>query len=320
MFTSRTTLARAARCALVFFGCTTPLQAQTVTWNVPVGGDQQAPPVNTPATGNAVVTLDTQTNLFSWHVVHQGLTGNHTASHFHGPALPGQNAGVQVGIGVGNPIVGSTTISAQQASDLLAGLWYVNLHTSTNPGGEIRGQVDPPLTPMTSWCFTLDGSQPVPPNGSAASGEGHVTLDTQTNLLTWFVTHQGLTGAHTASHFHGPALPGQNAGVQVGMGVGNPLVGSAPITQQQANDLLAGLWYVNLHTTVFPAGEIRGQVEFECFSVQCTALGNSWDPTGARLATAGSLVAANGALELNATGVPPFQFGFLLIASVSFPP
>jgi hypothetical protein len=62
-------------------------------------------------------------------------------------------------------------------------------------------------------------------------------------------------------HFHGPALPNQNAGVQVNTGVvGPPVIGNAIISELQEADLLAGLWYLNLHTTAFGGGEIRGQV------------------------------------------------------------
>jgi hypothetical protein len=39
-----------------------------------------------------------------------------------------------------SPIKGSATLTAAQAADLLAGKWYVNLHTAANGGGEIRGQ------------------------------------------------------------------------------------------------------------------------------------------------------------------------------------
>ena len=79
--------------------------------------------------------------IFAWNVSYSGLSGSVTAAHFHGPALPNQNAGVQVGIGLANPNIGSTTITALQASDLLSDLWYINIHSTVNPGGEIRGQV-----------------------------------------------------------------------------------------------------------------------------------------------------------------------------------
>ena len=97
--------------------------------------------------------------------------------------------------------------------------------------------------------------------GSPGTGLGTITLDTGTNLLSWNISWSGLVGLPTLMHFHGPALPNQNAGVQVGTGVaGPPVVGNAVLAPVQVNDLLAGLWYLNLHTTAFAGGEIRGQV------------------------------------------------------------
>jgi len=95
-----------------------------------------------PGTGSATVTFDDATNLLSWNISWSGLIGTETVMHFHGAALPNQNAGVQVSTGVlGPPVVGNTVIAAGQAADLLSDLWYLNLHTNAFPGGEIRGQV-----------------------------------------------------------------------------------------------------------------------------------------------------------------------------------
>jgi len=98
-----------------------------------------------PGTGSATMTLDTNTLLFSWNISWGGLTGTETVMHFHGPALPNQNAGVQVDFGaisgIASPSIGATNIVALQAADLLNDLWYINIHTNVQPGGEIRGQV-----------------------------------------------------------------------------------------------------------------------------------------------------------------------------------
>jgi len=68
-------------------------------------------------------------------------------AHFHGPADFGATAGVRVEAFGAAPasdvITGSTTITEAQESDLLDGLWYVNLPTADNPPGEIRRQVVP---------------------------------------------------------------------------------------------------------------------------------------------------------------------------------
>jgi hypothetical protein len=92
-------------------------------------------------TGSATITFDDSTNTLSWSITWSGLSGTATLAHFHGPALPSQNAGVQVSIGVTLPANGAAVLSAPQASDLLDELWYVNVHTTEFDGGEIRGQV-----------------------------------------------------------------------------------------------------------------------------------------------------------------------------------
>ena len=110
-----------------------------------------------PGTGSATMTLDDVTNLFSWDISWSGLTGTETVMHFHGPALPTQNAGVQVDFGAisgtASPSIGSTIISGAQSADLLAGLWYINIHTTDFPGGEIRGQVSAVPIPAAAWLF-----------------------------------------------------------------------------------------------------------------------------------------------------------------------
>ena len=113
-----------------------------------------------------------------------------------------------------------------------------------------------------SLTATLAGSSEVPPNTSAASGSLTASLDKQSNVLTWTVNYSGLSGPAKAGHFHGPAMAGQNAGVALGFkgGVDSPINGSATLTTAQVSDLLAGKWYVNLHTAAHPGGEIRGQV------------------------------------------------------------
>ena len=94
-------------------------------------------------TGNADVTYDTTTKMITWRVTFDNLTGPATAAHFHGPAAPGANAGVALLIGNNptSPATGSAMLDDAKAADLMAGRWYVNVHTAANRGGEIRGQV-----------------------------------------------------------------------------------------------------------------------------------------------------------------------------------
>ena len=109
---------------------------------------------------------------------------------------------------------------------------------------------------------TLDGKSEVPANTSAATGTADVDYDAATKKLSWKLTYSGLSGPPTAAHFHGPAEPGKSAGVAVAIpNAGtSPAEGSATLTDAQAADLMAGKYYVNVHTAANPGGEIRGQV------------------------------------------------------------
>lgn len=85
------------------------------------------------------------------------LSGNATASHLHGPTASvaptayNQNAGVKYGLdglsGFNSSAINggftstTTTILAGDVSALLAGQFYLNVHTAANGGGEIRGQL-----------------------------------------------------------------------------------------------------------------------------------------------------------------------------------
>lgn len=130
------------------------------------------------------------------------------------------------------------------------------------------GMLAVPASAATVNLFaSIDGNQEVPPTGSPATGTGVMSHDTITNLLNWTITYSGFVNTPTVSHFHGPAPVGTNAGVQVdivansGGSIASPMIGSATITDAQEADLLAGLWYINIHSNVFPGGEIRGQVQ-----------------------------------------------------------
>ncbi|WP_159011014.1 CHRD domain-containing protein [Bradyrhizobium sp. S69] len=109
---------------------------------------------------------------------------------------------------------------------------------------------------------TLDGKSETPPNASAGTGTADIDYDAASKKLTWKLTYSGLSGPATAAHFHGPAEVGKNAGVAVAIpnATTSPNEGSATLTDAQAADLLAGKYYVNVHTAANPGGEIRGQV------------------------------------------------------------
>src|SRR3954463_8460473 len=109
---------------------------------------------------------------------------------------------------------------------------------------------------------TLNGKAEVPPNTSAAAGTADIDYDPASKKLSWKLSYSGLSGPATAAHFHGPAEAGKNAGVAVAIpnATSSPVDGSATLTDAQAADLVAGKYYINIHTAANPGGEIRGQV------------------------------------------------------------
>jgi hypothetical protein len=110
------------------------------------------------------------------------------------------------------------------------------------------------------------GLQEVPPTGSSATGFASVVLDDVAMTITVNESWSGLAASATASHIHGPAAPGTNAGVLFPFsGVPAATAGSIPqqvfaITPAQILDLKANLYYANVHDSTFPGGEIRGQL------------------------------------------------------------
>jgi hypothetical protein len=119
-------------------------RAETIKLKAMLDAATEVPAKTSSGTGTVTATLDTATELFTYHIEFKDLTGPATAAHFHGPAAVGANARPQVPIKmdpVVSPIDGTATLTADQAKDLLDGKWYFNVHTAANPGGEIRGQV-----------------------------------------------------------------------------------------------------------------------------------------------------------------------------------
>ena len=119
-----------------------PAIASTVHFKAHLNGASEVPANKTGGTGDLTASLDTATKLFTYKVTYKGLTGAATMAHFHGPAKAGANAPpIVVVADPGSPISGEATLTEPHIADLKKGLWYFNVHTAANPGGEIRGQV-----------------------------------------------------------------------------------------------------------------------------------------------------------------------------------
>ena len=135
----------------------TVASAAVMNWNATLNGAQETPPNASPATGSGTGTYDTVSMIFSWDVSFSGLTAPETDAHFH-IAPPGVAGPITIPLPLGSPIMGSQALSAVQEAAFLAGDFYVNIHSSNFPAGEIRGQVLPQAVPEPStWALAFTG-------------------------------------------------------------------------------------------------------------------------------------------------------------------
>jgi hypothetical protein len=224
-----------------------------------------------------VISADGST--ITYIVTYSGLSGALNAAHIHTGAA-GSNGGVILPLTAGpSPMVGTLTAAnfsasgavttfAEAVAAIRAGTTYFNLHTSANPGGEVRGQI---VAAGDAYFADLNGAQENPPVATAATGTGLAVISTDASTITYLVTHTGLSGSVNAAHIHTGAV-GANGGVILPLAAGaSPMTGvltatnfsaSGPVTTfaEAVAAIRAGTTYFNLHTSANPGGEIRGQI------------------------------------------------------------
>jgi hypothetical protein len=160
--------------------------AGIITYTAGLAGANEAPPTASPGTGFAIVTVNTILNTMEVNVTFSGLVAVDTGAHIHCCIAPGLNTivatttpafpGFPLGVTAGsydqvldmtsaasyNPAFvtanGGTVSSAEAAlfAGIAAGNAYLNIHTSTFPGGEIRGFLVATPEPGT-WLLSLAG-------------------------------------------------------------------------------------------------------------------------------------------------------------------
>ena len=113
-----------------------------------------------------------------------------------------------------------------------------------------------------NFTATIKGSSEVPSNASMGTGTANFTYDKTTYILSGTVTFSGITAV--AGHIHKGAV-GVAGGVIFPLTSATTLTSpinftSPPLDATQRADIMANMYYVNLHSAAFPDGEIRGQL------------------------------------------------------------
>jgi hypothetical protein len=216
--------------------------------------------------GLATFRLGKDKKMMHVRCVANDLTGVINSAHLHMGAL-GMSGGVMVNLTSminGNTIVGSFDASA------VTGLWdslergsiYLNVHTTANPGGEIRGQLMPEKRlAFDAWLDTAQQTQTVIATGTPV-GLSYTYFSWSLDTMWYDLVADGLTGTISSSHVH-DGIFGVSGGVLHSLtGInGNRIQGMVTgLSATDAAKMLRGETYVNVHTAANAAGEIRGQI------------------------------------------------------------
>lgn len=144
-----------------------------------------------------------------------------------------------------------------------------------------------PASATTVFTTQLGSLNQVPAQESSASGNGTLTLATDQNSFTILINYTSLSSAIQGAHVHCCVNAKGNAPVAVAFTLpdGNPemgkITGTYDLTMASTytpgflsayggtaagartaflNGLDSGLVYINVHSVVYPSGEIRGQL------------------------------------------------------------
>lgn len=232
--------------------CSFPLFAQTFVFHL--SGAQEIPPVPSTHSGGCMATLNQPAAQLSITCVHDVVEA--TVMHIH------RNSGA-IAFDLGNPAspVNATWTGMTPAdiADLLAGQMYVNIHTAGRPAGEIRGQI---LTRTVDFVeFTADGSQVVPPNGTASAASCTADLDANATALAIQCTHN--VAEAESAHVHRAPFGQVGPAIFTFPSAASPLNANVPLTPEQVAAFAATFLYLDIHapgTEEDPGDEIRGQI------------------------------------------------------------
>ena len=228
-------------------------------------GSQEVPAVTTTAsaigTFNISRLLFTTGNKIDYKITANGLSGAITGAHLHSGGF-GTNGGVVYSLTAsGNTLTGSLSVPFTFIDSMFKGLVYMNIHTAANPNGEIRGQVFFEGNGI-GFDAAIDGAQEVPANASTAKGTMYANIRSTLDTMDYAVLVTGITP--TNAHFH-KGVTGVSGGVvipltAVGASFPNLYAAKVPLTAALIDAFIKDSMYVNIHSSAFPNGEIRGQV------------------------------------------------------------
>lgn len=251
------------------------VSVQGETLSAVLSPNHEVPPTTTSGSGSATVTVDVARTTVTVAVNVANLGSSIVGAHIHkGPF--GANAGIVLNFIQGSSsfvdgkLTGTYTVPADFGADLVANpsAYYVNVHTTEFPGGAVRGQLST-SSGVTMFGAALRGSNENPANSTTEVGAALIWFDAARTTLYWDIDTGGVASP-TLSHIH-KQVAGVNGGIVINFAtsaaafVNGELRGSIALGATEAAlvaDIIANPqgYYVNVHSTAFPAGVLRGQL------------------------------------------------------------
>jgi hypothetical protein len=225
--------------------------------------------------GWATVTLRHMTNEVCFVVSASGITLPAMMAHIHRGAI-GTNGPVVVPITApdaeGNAS-GCVTVNHELLMEIEANPanFYVNVHTSDYPPGAIRGQLDvPTLTTNLMGEAEVNAAGTRNQGDLDGTGTATVSLDQDANEICYVLSVADITLPASMAHIH-EAPAGTNGPVRVPLNApdaGGVASGCAEVDRALILAIKNNPWnyYVNVHTTDFPPGALRGQLGYRSYT------------------------------------------------------
>ncbi|WP_276359884.1 CHRD domain-containing protein [Daejeonella sp. H1SJ63] len=147
------------------------------------------------------------------------------------------------------------------------------LLTSFTMSGCKKDKTEEPLSLIKKATIQLSGAQEVPAVNTTGTGTAEISYDPTMKMISYKITWQlGNTAATTTNmHFHGSDTGSDTVSSGVALAITGFSTGSSgtlngtsvALTDAQEAQLLAGKWYVNIHSSTVGSGELRGNIKFQ---------------------------------------------------------
>jgi trimeric autotransporter adhesin len=224
-------------------------------------GNEEVPPVTTRAVAQMALILDSDRGDILFALQHN--VAQATLAHIH-RAPGGAEGPITVVLDHRRAFsVGQARLSAADVANLRAGRMYINVHSTARADGEVRGQLL--RLGETLYTGTLSGSQEVPDVKTSGRGAFAAILDSERGRIRCEGAFEGLLTPSTVAHIH-EGIAGINGEIRFGLTIRPPgrtsgaLSGAFDVARADAALLDNAGLYVNVHSTMFTLGEIRGQI------------------------------------------------------------